>query len=103
MTAVALDEIIHPTNRLQICASLASVDALEFSVVRDTLGVSDSVLSKQVKMLQTAGYVAVKKAPLKSRTHTWLSLTPAGREALAGHLAELRRIADLAGGAGAGL
>ncbi|MEV8453905.1 transcriptional regulator [Streptomyces sp. NPDC052095] len=90
------DEVIHPVHRLQICSMLAAVDSLEFSVLRDALGVSDSVLSKQVKVLQTAGYAAVTKVPVNSRTRTWLALTPAGREALAGHLAELRRIAALA-------
>ncbi|MDX3099762.1 hypothetical protein ACIBO5_18645 [Nonomuraea angiospora] len=32
----------------------------------------------------------------KAHRSTWLSLTGRGRDALAGHLAELRRIADLA-------
>ncbi|MYQ77594.1 MULTISPECIES: transcriptional regulator [unclassified Streptomyces] len=90
------DEVIHPVHRLQICSMLAAVESLEFSVLRNALGVSDSVLSKQVKVLQTAGYAEVMKVPMNSRTRTWLALTPAGREALAGHLAELRRIAALA-------
>ncbi|GAA2420676.1 transcriptional regulator [Streptomyces glaucus] len=96
MTASGLDEVIHPTHRLRICAMLAAVESMEFSAVRDALGVSDSVLSKQMKVLQTAGYATVRKAPMNSRTHTWLALTDAGRAALAGHLAELRRIAALA-------
>ncbi|MET9678858.1 transcriptional regulator [Streptomyces coeruleorubidus] len=96
MTASGLDEVIHPTHRLQICAMLAAVESMEFSAVRDALGVSDSVLSKQMKVLQAAGYATVRKAPMNSRTHTWLALTDAGRTALAGHLAELRRIAALA-------
>ncbi|MEU6550262.1 transcriptional regulator [Streptomyces sp. NPDC046915] len=91
-----LDEVIHPAHRLQICAMLAAVESMEFSVIRDALGVSDSVLSKQMKVLQTAGYATVTKAPMNSRTHTWLALTDTGREALTGHLAELRRIAALA-------
>ncbi|MEV2192931.1 transcriptional regulator [Streptomyces phaeochromogenes] len=96
MTTTGLDEVIHPAHRLQICAMLAAVESMEFSVVRDAIGVSDSVLSKQMKVLQTAGYATVKKAPVNSRTHTWLALTDAGRKALAGHLTELRRIAALA-------
>ncbi|MEU9924776.1 transcriptional regulator [Streptomyces griseoluteus] len=91
-----LNEVIHQAHRLQICAMLAAVEALEFSVVRDALGISDSVLSKQMKVLQAAGYATVKKVPTNSRTHTWLALTPVGREALADHLTELRRIAALA-------
>ncbi|MGK4582149.1 transcriptional regulator [Kitasatospora sp. HPMI-4] len=97
MTGPAFDEVIHPPHRLQICAMLATVDSLGFAVVREALGISDSVLSKQVRILQEAGYVSVTKKAAKSRMYTWLALTPQGRTALAGHLAELRRIADLAG------
>lgn len=93
------DEIIHAPNRLQICAMLAQVESLAFATVRDALEVADPVLSKHVKILQTAGYLSMTKARSRSssRTRTWLSLTPTGRTALDGHLAELRRIATLAG------
>lgn len=47
-------------------------------------------------MLQTVGYVKSAKTSGQAHRSTWLSLTAAGRDALAGHLAELRRIADLA-------
>jgi DNA-binding MarR family transcriptional regulator len=50
------------------------------------------VLSKHVKQLEEAGYVAVGKATIASRQRTSLSLTEAGREAFAAHVAELRRI-----------
>lgn len=75
---------------------LAPVEALDFATVREALDVSDSVLSKHVRVLAEAGYVSVTKAPHGVRTRTWLALTPAGRAALAGHLAELRRIAAMA-------
>lgn len=91
------DEVIHAPNRLHICALLAPVDALAFSTVRDELGVSDPVLSKHVKVLQASGYVTLTKTTSSRRLRTWLTLTPKGRRALEGHLAELRRIAALAG------
>lgn len=90
------DEVVHAPNRLQICAMLAAVEALDFTTVREALSISDSVLSKQVKILADAGYVQISKTRHGSRTRTWLSLTDAGRVALEGHLAELRRIAALA-------
>ncbi|MFD4141787.1 MULTISPECIES: winged helix-turn-helix domain-containing protein [unclassified Streptomyces] len=92
MTEPLFDEVIHAPNRLQICTMLAAVDAMEFSVVRDALGVTDSVLSKHLKVLQTAGYLSITKARGRSYPRTWISLTPDGRQALAGHIAELRRI-----------
>jgi len=86
------DAVIHAPNRLQICALLSAVDSAEFAIVRDSVGVSDSVLSKHVAMLQDAGYVDVRKATVASRVRTWLSLTRAGRHAFEAHVAELRRI-----------
>lgn len=96
MTAPAFDEVIHAPNRLQICGMLAAVDAMEFSVVREALDVSDSVLSKHLKVLQGAAYVEVKKVRGGSYPRTWLSLTAEGRQAVAGHLAALRRIVAMA-------
>lgn len=86
------DPVIHAPNRLQICALLAAVDAAEFATVRDALGVSDSVLSKHVRVLEEAGHVALRKATVASRLRTWLSLTPAGRQAFDAHVAELNRL-----------
>lgn len=91
------DPVIHAPNRLQICAMLAPMDEVEFAVVRDGIGVSDSVLSKQVRQLEEAGYVAVSKATVDTRQRTWLSLTKSGRAAFTAHMAELKRIAALAG------
>lgn len=93
--APLLDPVIHPPGRLQICAILSAAERAEFAMVRDTVGVSDSVLSKHVKLLEEAGYVTVSKAALGGRQRTWLSLTIAGRKAFAGHLAELQRLAGL--------
>jgi DNA-binding MarR family transcriptional regulator len=97
VTAVApqFDAVIHPPPRLQVCGLLAAVDDMEFSTVRDTVGVSDSVLSKHVKQLEEAGYVKVHKATRASRLRTTLSLTAAGRAAFDAHVAELRRIAGV--------
>ena len=96
MTTAAFDGLIHPPHRLQLCAMLASVESLAFATARESLGLSDSALSKQVCTLQDAGYLTVAKGPGNARVRTWLALTSQGRQALAGHLAELRRLADMA-------
>lgn len=90
------DAVIHPHTRLRICAALAPLDEVEFAIVREQVEVSDSVLSKQVGILEAAGYVQVDKRTVMSRQRTWLALTKAGRAAFAGHMAELRRLADAA-------
>lgn len=86
------DEVIHARHRLQICALLAEVDSVDFATVQETLGVSDYVVSKHLKILVDAGYVATHKEKMRGRARTWLTLTSSGRAALQGHLAELRRI-----------
>jgi len=89
-----LDEVIHAPVRFSIVASLAAADEAEFSAVRDTVEVSDSVLSRQVSTLEAAGYVKVRKGYMGERPRTWLSLTAAGRAAFDRHRAALRAIAE---------
>jgi DNA-binding MarR family transcriptional regulator len=86
------DAVVHAPNRLQLCALLAAVDSAEFSVLRDELGVSDSVLSKHLRVLEEAGYLVLHKTSVASRTRTSVALTRAGRRAYAGHVAELQRL-----------
>lgn len=89
------DETIHAPLRLRACAMLAAADAVEFAAVRDMLGVADSVASKHLKVLVEAGYVELDKPPgQKGRARTWVSLTPAGRAAFAGHLTALRAMVE---------
>ena len=59
-----LDPVIHPITRLSICGLLASgADWVEFAALRDAAGISDSVLSKQSRVLEDAGYIEVRKEP----------------------------------------
>ena len=88
-----LDEVIHHPVRFSIMAALHSVDEAEFATVRDTVQISDSVLSKQASTLAGSGYVKFRKGYVGVRPRTWLSLTRAGRRAYERHLAALREIA----------
>ena len=97
MSAVpALDPVIHAPARLQVAGVLAAVTEAEFAVVRDAVGVSDSVLSKHLAQMSEAGYVRLRKAALGGRRRTWLSLTREGRRAFAAHVAALQALARLA-------
>lgn len=93
--APQFDGVIHAPGRLQICALLSPVEEMEFATLRDAVGVSDSVLSKHLKLLEEAGYVRLRKAAAGGRQRTWLSLTREGRHAFAGHVVELTRLAGL--------
>ena len=87
-----VDEILTAPVRLSIVAALMRVDDVEFQTLRDSLEVSDSVLSKQASQLEGVGYVILSKGYVGKRPRTWLSLTPQGRTAFANHLAALRAI-----------
>ncbi|GAA2564090.1 DNA-binding MarR family transcriptional regulator [Neomicrococcus aestuarii] len=87
------DEIIHVPTRLRICALLAGAGEVEFSVIRDGLTLSDSVLSKHLKVLEQAGYVNLRKGTVNTRTRTRVHMTKAGSRAFKGHIQELRRLA----------
>lgn len=96
MSKPALDPVIHAPARLQLAALLAGVDEMEFATARETLDVSDSVLSKHLAQLQEAGYLRLRKAALDGRQRTWLALTSKGREALDRHLRGLEAIVAMA-------
>ena len=87
-----LDAVIHPPARLSIVALLATADEADFAFVRDSVGVSDSVLSKHGSALETAGYIEIRKGHVGKRPRTWYRLTPAGRKAFTAHVAALQEI-----------
>ena len=89
-----LDPLVHAPARLQLLATLSAVSEAEFITLRDALEVSDSVLSKHVSALASAGYVRSRKGSRAGRRTTWVALTDAGRRALHDHVAALRRLID---------
>jgi DNA-binding MarR family transcriptional regulator len=89
-----IDDHLTAPIRLSIVAALARVDDVEFKTLRDAIEVSDSALSKQAAALEAAGYLTLRKGYVGKRPRTWLSITTAGRTALASHLAALRAIVD---------
>ncbi|HEV2370910.1 MAG TPA: transcriptional regulator [Streptosporangiaceae bacterium] len=90
-----LDDLLTHPVRLSIVAALAGVERAEFALIRDSLEVSDSMLSKQIALLEAAGYVEVEKGRVGRRTRTWLSITSTGDEVYRRHIHALRAIAGL--------
>ena len=88
------DPLIHPITRLSICGLLAGADWVEFAALRDAAGISDSVLSKQSRVLEDAGYLEVRKGAIGRRPRTWFRLTAEGRQAVQGHLAWLAQLEE---------
>ena len=90
-----IDELLTAPVRLSIIAALSRVDEIEFRTLRDTIEISDSVLSKQVSQLEQVEYVSVRKGYLGKRPRTWLSITAQGSVALKNHIAALQAIVDM--------
>ena len=88
-----LDDLIHHPVRVSLMAALAKAEELEFRFLRDTLGVSDSVLSRQASSLEEAGYITIRKGYVGKRPRTWMSLSALGRETFEEHVQALREIA----------
>lgn len=91
------NETIHAPLRLRTCGLLRSVDKMDFSALRDTLGISDASLSKHLKVLSDSGFIKVTKIASPTRNDarrvTWVRLTTDGRKAFDAHVEELQIIA----------
>ena len=96
---VRLDDLVHQPVRFSLLAGLAQADELEFRFLRDTLQISDSLLSRQPPPLEQAGYTAIRKGHLGKWPPTCPNLPPAGRAAFNDHLATLREIVEAPTGA----
>jgi DNA-binding MarR family transcriptional regulator len=92
MTDPRFDELIHPSTRLSLAATLAAADWADFAYLKDVLSLSDSALSKQLSILEHAGYVVTERRLEGSRHKVHARLTETGRRAFAGHVAALRAI-----------
>lgn len=73
-------------------ATPAASESAELAYLRERLGVSDSDLSKQMKILQEAGYVKVTKHGRGRGASTWFRLTREGRDAFEARVAFLQAL-----------
>jgi DNA-binding MarR family transcriptional regulator len=96
-TEPRFDELIHAPTRLSIVALLAAANWADFTFVRDSLSLSDSALSKQISILEQAGYVTVRKTGAGRSRRTHLKLSPDGRRAFTAHAAALQQLIAGAG------
>ncbi len=90
-----LNPIIHQPTRLRIMAALVALDEgekVEFSFLRDLIGLTDGNLSVHLQRLEEAGYVRIEKGFVGRRPKTWVWATPEGRAAFAAYVDALERI-----------
>lgn len=92
-----LDELLTHAVRFSVVAALSGVERAEFGAVRDSVEVTTPMLSKQVALLEKAGYVEVEKGRVGRRPCTWLALSAEGTAAYTRHVGALRAIAGIDG------
>lgn len=87
-----LDNTVHQRVRLGILTVLSEADRADFTYLRDALGLTDGNLSRNLQVLEEAGYVAIEKTFEGKRPRTWVSATKTGEQALAAEVAALREL-----------
>ncbi len=97
MSLPGFDPVVHAPARLGIMALLAATEWADFKFIRDSGGLSDSTLSKQLSVLEEAGYIEVRKGFVGKRPRTWVKLSASGRAAFQAHVAALQEIVERAG------
>ena len=81
-----LDETVHQRHRLGILTITAEAKLAEFGYLREALELTAGNLSRHLTVLEEAGMVEVEKGYSGRRPRTWVSITRAGRAALAAEL-----------------
>jgi DNA-binding MarR family transcriptional regulator len=90
-----IDNIIHQPIRLQIMASLISLDAdeqVDFTFLKKLLKLTDGNLGAHLMKLESTGYIKIEKTFIDRKPRTFISITGKGRDAFAEHVAALKKI-----------
>ena len=89
------DELILSKTRLGIISALISGDKLEFTYLRNALKLSDGNLSVQIRKLEEAGYIKVKKVFVDRRPKTFCRITSKGQKAVLNLIKKLENLEKL--------
>ncbi|MBN1349025.1 transcriptional regulator [candidate division KSB1 bacterium] len=86
-----LDPILHSQLRLSIVSTLMTVEEANFNFIKDTTKATSGNISIQIKKLQAAGYIKVKKSFKNNYPNTTISITNKGREAFENYVNNLKK------------
>ena len=81
-----LNPLLQHRSRLGAMVLLSGTDALSFVRLRELLKETDGNLGAQLRRLEEAEYVNVRKEFNDRKPVSWYSLTTAGRSVLKNHL-----------------
>jgi DNA-binding MarR family transcriptional regulator len=89
---LGLDDVVHQRVRLGILTIAHEARRVEFGYLRSQLELTAGNLSKHLTVLETAGLVEVEKGYEGKRGRTWITLTAAGKTALAEEISRLKAL-----------
>ena len=92
-----LDPALEHRARLAIAVLLARHGEISFASFKQQLGMSDGNLGAQLRKLEDAGYISLRRDFVERKPVTWYALTKPGRKALDRHLRALRNVIAAAG------
>lgn len=87
-----LDDVVHQKARLGILALLDEAERADFTYLKTNLGLTDGNLGRHLEVLAGSGLVHVEKGYAGRRPRTWVTITRAGRHALAEEMAAIREL-----------
>jgi DNA-binding MarR family transcriptional regulator len=87
-----LEDLLEHRSRLAACVLLSRADQISFSRLKQLLGETDGNLGAQLRKLEQARFISVRKAYQDRRPVSWYRLTAAGRRTLVAHLDALGRL-----------
>lgn len=86
-----LDPILHSQLRLAIISMLVASEKADFTYIKEETKATAGNLSIQIKKLQDAGYIKVKKTFKNNYPNTMLSITKKGIEAFETYVNNLKK------------
>lgn len=87
-----LNDVVHQRHRLGILTIAAESKRVEFGYLRQALELTGGNLSRHLTVLVDAGMLDMEKGYDGRRPKTWVSITRAGRRALADEITALRAL-----------
>ena len=90
-----LNPILHSQLRLAIMSLLVSEEKADFNRIKDVTEATSGNISVQIKKLEEANYVSVKKSYKDNYPHTELRLTKTGLEAFDQYVKNLKEYVNL--------
>jgi len=88
------DKQLMSRTRLGIISALIGGNKMEFTYLRDSIGLTDGNLSVQINNLQEAGYIKVEKVFLDRKPKTFCMISAKGQRALKNLLKQLEDLVN---------